>query len=107
MGGVIKPVVWTTRSKKDLDKVMRFNTELYGLEKAREIAFNIRQRVQILESPDVDFTKTGAIDTDFLHLKRKYRKLIGRHYKITYREGKTRIYIARIFDTRQHPNKNK
>ena len=27
--------------------------------------------------------------------------------KITYREEKTKIYINRIFDTRQHPNKNK
>lgn len=106
MGNPIKPVLWTTRAKKDLGKIIQFNTELYGLETAKKIAYDIRQRTQLLENPEVDLTKIGAIDTDFLHLKRQYRKLIFRHYKITYRNGKTKMYVMRVFDTRQHPNKN-
>lgn len=106
MGSKIKPVFWTTRAKKDLDKIMQFNTELYGTEKAKEIAYNIRQHTQLLESSDIDLTRAGAIDADFSHLKYQYRKLILYHYKITYREGKTKIYVVRVFDTRQHPNKN-
>ncbi|PIZ07101.1 MAG: type II toxin-antitoxin system RelE/ParE family toxin, partial [Flavobacteriaceae bacterium CG_4_10_14_0_8_um_filter_34_31] len=27
--------------------------------------------------------------------------------KITYREGKTKIFVVRVFDTRQQPSKNK
>ncbi|GGE19117.1 hypothetical protein GCM10010831_20340 [Psychroflexus salis] len=49
----------------------------------------------------------GALDDNFSHLKHEYRKLIIQHCKITYREGNSKIYVIRIFDTRQNPNKNK
>jgi len=49
----------------------------------------------------------GAVDGDFAHLKYEYRKLISHHCKITYRAGRTKIFIVRVFDTRQHPDKNK
>lgn len=51
-----------------------------------------------------NFTKSGTIQTG-LKLKREYRFLIQSHYKIIYREGKTNIYIIKIFDTRQNPKK--
>lgn len=107
MDRIIKPVFWTTRAIKDLEKVTRFNTLLYGFEKAIQIATKIRKDTEILENPKYDFCEIGATDLEFAHLKRNYRKLIDVHCKITYREGKTKVYINRIFDTRQNPNKNK
>src|SRR5690554_725290 len=100
-------IVWTTRAKKDLDKIIRFNSELFGSEKAKEIAHAIQRNTDILTSPNENFTEIGAVDERFSHLKHTYRKLIVHHCKITYREGKNHIYIVRVFDTRQHPNKNK
>lgn len=100
-------IVWTTRAKKDLDKIIRFNSELFGSEKAKEIAHTIQRNTDILTSPNENFTEIGAVDERFSHLKHTYRKLIVHHCKITYREGKNHIYIVRVFDTRQHPNKNK
>ncbi len=64
-------------------------------------------RVGELENPDFVYLETGSVDEYFAHLKKQYRKLIEGNYKITYREGKTKIYINRIFDTSQNPNKNK
>lgn len=61
----------------------------------------------ILENPDNKFDQLGKIDETFAHLKYSYRKLIKDDIKITYRLGKTKIYVVRIFDTRQHPSKNK
>lgn len=101
-----KPVSWTTRSKKDLTKLLRFNIKLYGSEKAKKIVESIREHTEVLENQDYDFKKIGERDDAFSHLKRNYRKLILRHCKITYREGKTKIYIVRVFDTRQDPKKN-
>jgi hypothetical protein len=51
----------------------------------------------------------GSVDEEFKHLKRKYRKLIEKHIKITYRLSKSQptVYINRVFDTRQQPSKNK
>lgn len=71
------------------------------------IIYKIFNRIQILESSDIDLHKIGAIDESFSKLKRTYRKLILDYYKITYREGKTKIFIVRVFDTRQNPKKNK
>jgi plasmid stabilization system protein ParE len=102
---MMKPIFWTSRAVKDLEKITRFNASLFGFEKAIAFALEIRKSTDILESSN--FSGIGSIDEDFIHLTREYRKLIHHHCKITYREGKTKIYINRIFDTRQHPNKNK
>jgi len=104
---VIKPVVWSTRSTKDLEKITKFYIELYGRTKTRKIITELRKSTEILEQKNLDCSKIGAIDESFSHLKKEYRKLITHHCKITYREGKTKIYVVRVFDTRQHPNKNR
>ena len=101
----MKSVFWTSRAVKDLENVTRFNTKLYGFSKAITIALEIRASTDILENSN--FNEIGAIDESFVHLVRDYRKLVNRYCKITYREGKTKIYINRIFDTRQNPTKNK
>ena len=105
MERINKPVFWTSRAVKDLEKVTRFNINLFGFKKAIEIANEIQEATEILDSNN--FNQIGSIDEDFTHLKFEYRKLIHQHCKITYREGKDKIYINRIFDTRQNPNKNK
>lgn len=103
----MRELVWTQRALSDLRTAFDFNLALYGKQKTLEITSKILDRVEILLNPELDFSAVGAPDEDFMHLKRKYRKLIEGHYKITYREGKGKIYINRIFDTRRNPNKNK
>jgi hypothetical protein len=51
----------------------------------------------------------GAIDEQFQHLKHDYKKLIEKNVKITYRVSASKpiVYINRVFETRQHPAKNK
>lgn len=107
MEKVIKPLEWTTRALNDLNKIHEFNSEIFGSQKAEVISDSIISKAEHLENPDFDYTAIGAIDESFSHLKYKYRKLIQGHYKITYREGRKAIYINRIFDTRQNPNKNR
>jgi hypothetical protein len=63
--------------------------------------------LKVLENREYDFTKIGAKDETFSHLKRNYRKLIINIIKITYRIGNTKMYVVRVFDTRQNPKKNK
>jgi plasmid stabilization system protein ParE len=97
----------TSRALKDLQKIRGFNDLLYGVPKSKEIISTIFKTIEILEISDFDFTEIGSIDEDFVHLKYEYRKLIESHYKITYRKAKSKIYVVRVFDTRQNPNKNK
>jgi len=103
----IKRVELTSRAIKDLKKVKSFNLDLYGIVRAQEIIDTIFELLETLENPNYNFTEIGEVDKDFDHLKYSYRKLTLHHCKITYRKGKTKIYVVRIFDTRQNPKKNK
>lgn len=107
MERIIKPVYFTSRALKDLEKITKFNTLLFGFEKAIIFTNNLIVIIEVLENKNYDFSKIGSVDSEFKHLKRNYRKIIEGHYKITYREGNDKIYINRLFDTRQNPNKNK
>lgn len=107
MESVIKSVSWTKRGLKDLEKVTLFKAKSIGGEKALEVAHTIIDAPKILENPEYDFKNIGSVDESFSHLKREYRKIFCEGCKITYREGKTKIYVTRVFDTRRHPRKNK
>ena len=102
-----KEIIWTSRAVKDLKKVYNFNIKLQGEEKAFDLILSIISYPDILT--DTKFTDIGSVDEDFKHLKRDYRKLIKGKHKITYRESsdKLKIYINRIFDTRQDSKKNR
>jgi len=104
---LIKPVKLTSRAIKDLIKLKSFNSNLYGGARAQEIIDEIFTLLETLENPDYDFYEIGEVNIDFDHLKYSYRKLIINHCKITYRIGETKIYVVRIFDTRQNPKMNK
>lgn len=107
MGFIAKQVAWTKRGLKDLKKVSKFNSKTKGREKAIAIAHNIISAPEILENPEYDYKNIGSPDESFNHLKREYRKIFCEGCKITYWEGSTKIYVTRVFDTRQHPRKNK
>ncbi len=107
MERIIKPLYFTSRALKDLEKITKFNSVMIGFKKAISISNNIIDSIEVLENPVYDFSKIGSVDSEFIHFKRSYRKIINGYYKITYREGIDKIFINRIFDTRQNPNKNK
>ena len=69
----MKPVVWTTRATKDLEKTIKFYIKLYGVKKAGEIATKLRRHTEILEKENVDASRGGSIDEVFSHLKHTYR----------------------------------
>lgn len=98
---------WTKRATKDLRKVYEFNIDLFGEEKSFVFIHLLLEMVDLLS--DKKFVKMGAIDEEFKHLKREYKKLIEGYIKITYRisTNKPIVYINRVFDTRQDPRKNK
>ena len=69
MGFIEKPVTWTKRALKYLNKVSIFNSKSLGKEKALEIAHKIIDAPKILENPEYDFKNIGSIDESFSHLK--------------------------------------
>ena len=106
MGVLIKPVELTKRALRDLAKTKRFYQDLYGELKTEKIIDTIFEHLAVLEDPEIDLTAVGSYDLEFNHLKREYRKINVEYCKITYRIGKSKIYVIRVFDTRQNPKKN-
>jgi plasmid stabilization system protein ParE len=99
-------IKWTSRAVKDLRKIYNFYSEQLGENMSINIIQSLLNKVDILSDPK--FVEIGAEDEQFNHLKRTYKKLIEQNVKITYRIGENSIvYINRVFDTRQNPNKNK
>ena len=100
-------IIWTSRAASDLKKVYLFNSQVTSEQKAFDLILLLLERVDLLS--DKRFVKMGAHDEEFKHLKKDYKKLIEGDIKITYRlsTSKPIVYINRIFDTRQHPSKNK
>ena len=104
---IFKEIIWTKRALSDLRKAYDFNTEIYGEEKSFAIVQRIISKVELLK--DSRFERIGLIDKDFQHLNYEYRKITLGYLKVNYRVGfdNTKVYINRIFDTRQNPKKNK
>lgn len=100
-------IKWTKRAVKDLRKVYDFNIDVIGEDKSYALVMLLLERVDRLS--DERFVQMGAIDQEFIHLKRKYKKIIEGHLKITYRLSETKplVYINRVFDTRQNPRRNR
>jgi len=106
LGVEVKPVKWTRRALKDLSKITVFNAKTIGKEKALKTAHKLIDAPKILENVEYDFKNIGTVDESFSHLKYEYRKIFYQNYRIKYRNGKTKIYITRVFDMRQNPRKN-
>ncbi|RMB63319.1 type II toxin-antitoxin system RelE/ParE family toxin [Dokdonia sinensis] len=102
----MKKVAYSKRGSRDFHKLKEFYNHLYGEKKTRSILEELDKTILILESPNFNFKESGEIDQQFDHLEYEYRKLIHHHCKITYREGKEFIYVVRVFDTRQAPDRN-
>jgi hypothetical protein len=70
--GIIKPVYFTSRALKDLEKITKFNIVHLGFEKAFSISSNLIVSVEVLKNQLYDFSKIGTVDSEFIHLKRSY-----------------------------------
>jgi plasmid stabilization system protein ParE len=95
----LKKVVWTAKAFKDLVSIYNLIAQ-DSIPAAKKVVNSILDREEQLKSQPT----SGTIQRR-LKLKKEYRFLIQSHYKIIYREGKTNIYVIKVFDTRQNPKK--
>lgn len=98
-----KEVIWTVQAKDDLQKIYEFNSSILGEEKAYSLIEGLIEKVDILYQKISGGTRyISDINPDI-----KYQKLIYGHYLIFYRKEGQRVYINKIFDARQKPDKLK
>jgi plasmid stabilization system protein ParE len=88
---------WTNTAKAQL-KVIYETYKVKSLQGAKTIKDEILQATKSLH-----FAEQYQRD----EIEPEFRRIIVRHYKLLYIEENGVVFIARIFDTRQDPNKQK
>lgn len=87
--------VWTNTAKEQL-RAIYDNYKVKSLQGAR----NIKDEI-ILAAKELHFADQYQKD----NIEPEFRRIIVRHYKLLYIEKNGIVFIARIYDTRQNPNK--
>ncbi|MES2139143.1 MAG: type II toxin-antitoxin system RelE/ParE family toxin [Bacteroidota bacterium] len=95
-------IIWTESALNDLNTIIDFISP-FSVSIAEQIAFRILFRTNQLSK----LPKSGQIEPLLKNMKYEYRYLIEGHSKIIYRSENSKIFIERIFDTRQNPIKLK
>ena len=96
-----REVVWTRAALSDLRAIYEFNISLLGEEKAFELVDLIRQKADMLYQPVIGSTRFISRR----HPERNYQKLVIAPYILIFRQIGQVIFVNRIFDSRQDPNK--
>lgn len=93
------PIVWTAKARADLRKVYDYLCDHADADKALGMVNAILDKASILSSG----SSLGQREPFLVKLKREYRRLIIKDYKIIYSFRKNTIYIHCVFDSRQNP----
>lgn len=88
-------IIWTNTAKDQLKTIF-----YYYSEKSTQSASNVKKEI-LKTTKEIYFAEQYQKD----EIEPEFRRIIVRHYKILYKEYQGIIFIARIFDTRQDPNK--
>ena len=96
-----REVVWTKSAQADLKAIYEFITALQGEQKAYELVEAIRQKAGMLYRSIIGSTRLISRR----YPERNYQKLVIKSYVIVFRQIGQVIFINRIFDNRQDPDK--
>ncbi len=97
-------IVFDHRALKDLDRIHAFTILTQDKKKADQLIFQIRGFIEQRIGGAID---GGIADSRYEGFSGKLKKIIYGHYRISYlKTGNFRI-VLRVFDTRQHPHKNR
>lgn len=94
---------WTTEAKKDLKNIAKY----YKKEASKEVASKQTKSIKHYADLLVANPLLGFKEPLLENTAKEYRSLIHGNYKIVYRIENDIVYINRIFDCRQDPNKLK
>lgn len=94
---------WTNKAKNDLKEIAKYLKKEASKDIASKQSKNIKYYANLLgENPLLGF-KESLLESE----PEGFRSLIHEYYKIVYYIENDSVYIARIFDCRQDPDKLK
>jgi len=97
---MVKEVIWSPESEHDLAVIINYLITEWSLEIARNFLKDIEYHIN-------NITKRPKLHP-IIYKKPEFRKcVISKHNSLIYSYKVDKVYILRIFDTRQNPNKLK
>ena len=96
-------VIWTNPAKEDLYSIYNFVSDSISEQKGYETVKKIVSIGRVLEKKFVAASRyRSKIDPE-----KDYRKLVWKHYLIIFKQEGQMIFMNRVFDARQNPEKLK
>jgi len=96
---VAKKIIWSADAKNDLNLIW-----LFYAEKSFEVADKVIDEI-IFTAESINFSEQFQLEPTFSKIE--FRRAICRHFKIIYSVRENKLFIVRIFDSRQNPKKLK
>ena len=92
-----KPIIWSPLSENDFENIFDYLDNNFG----NKVAFNFVELTENLLNQIALNPKQFPV---FYKVKKVRKCVLTKHNSLFYRDGKTKIEILRIYDTRQNPN---
>jgi plasmid stabilization system protein ParE len=91
-----KPIIWSPLSENDFENILNYLDKKWGY----QVAFDFIELTENILNQIVINPKQFPV---FYKRKKVRRCVLTKHNSLFYRDGKTKIEILRIYDTRQDP----
>ncbi len=95
-------VIWTKKSRSDLQNIYDFSSNL-----SHQYAMKLLKRILNREYHLRSFPKSGRLQILANSETKEYRFIVEGNYKIIYSILEKEVVVARVFDTRQNPDRLK
>jgi len=96
-----REIVWTNSALADLRSIYQFNISLLGEEKAFKRVELIKIKAEVLHQPIIGSSRFISKR----YPERNYQKLVIKPYILVFRQIGQVVFINRVFDSRQNPDK--
>jgi plasmid stabilization system protein ParE len=96
-------IIWTREALEETKSIYKY----YKLKASLRVARNIKNRIFSSIKNLSKQVRKGQIEELLLHKKGEYRYLVTGNYKVIYKITEKEIYIMKVFDCRQNPEKIK
>jgi plasmid stabilization system protein ParE len=92
-----KPIIWSPLSENDYECILEYLSKNWG----QKVALNF---IELTEN-SLNQISNNPKQFPICYKRKKVRKcVLTKHNSLFYRDGKTKIEILRIYDTRQDPD---
>ena len=95
-------VEWTDTARFDLEEIFDF-----AVLSSTEFAFRLINSIVSREEQLKTHPHSGKIEPEISNDNVIYRSLIEGNFKIVYRALDSKVFVHRVFDVRQNPNRMK